>query len=144
MTLSPLNITCHNEVIRQFPGECLKLLNLWQVRSSSLPRRLLAEGEETLLLLGMEMTHSELLKLRLPGQHNLVQWCVIITPGKLTTAPVTKDRLSLSREYFGKHNCLSNYSNYLFPRRRKNKSSQVCGRGETINIKNRVLLQLSR
>ena len=73
MTLSLLNITCHNEVIRQFPGECLKLLNLWQVRSSSLLRRLLAEGGETLLLLGMEMLPSELLKLRLSGQLNLVQ-----------------------------------------------------------------------
>jgi hypothetical protein len=30
----------------------------------------------------MEMTHSESLKPRLPGQQ-----CVIITPGKLTTAP---------------------------------------------------------
>lgn len=119
MTLSLLNITCHNEVIRQFPGECLKLLNLWQVRSSSLLRRLLAEGEETLLLLGMEMLPSELLKLRLSGQLNLVQWYVIITPGKLTTAPVTKDRLSLSREYFVKHNCLSNYWNYLFSQKEK-------------------------
>ena len=119
MTLSPLNITCHNEVIRQFPGECLKVLNFWQVRSSSLLRRLLDEGEETLLLLGMEMTHSELLKPRLPGQHNLEQWCVIITPGKLTTAPVTKNILSLSREYFGKHNCLSNYWNYLFSQKEK-------------------------
>lgn len=87
MILSPLNISCQNEFIRRLPGDCLKLLNLWQGKSSTLLRRLLAEGKETLSLLWMEMTHSELLKPGLPSQHNLVQWCVIITPWKLSTAP---------------------------------------------------------
>lgn len=101
-----------------------------EVRSSSLLRKLLAEGEETLSLLWMEMTQSELLKLRLPGQHNLVQWCVIVTPGKLTTAPHFCDQEQVTHSpenILEKHNCLSNYCNHFVSRQRNRiKALQIC------------------
>lgn len=91
------------------------------------------------------MTLSELLKLRLPGQHNLVQSCVIITPGKLTTAShfCDQEQVTHSPEHILENIIASStVVTISFPDREI--EYKLCKFvGKTVSIKNIVLLSIS-